>query len=117
MKYKQRDLVIVKFPFTDLSNHKYRPALIISNSTCNKTGDYTVLMITTQVIGPDSGVHFTNQDLSVPLKPPVTESYVYCKKVAVLSNDIIKAKISSFENITKFKEILNTHINGISYEE
>jgi mRNA interferase MazF len=117
MNYKQRDLVLVKFPFTDLTGYKVRPALIISNSTCNKTGDYTVLMITTQEISKDLGVKFSNNDLTLPLRPPNTEGYVYCKKVAVLEGSIIQKKISSFKNIEKFKEILKSHINGINFEE
>ena len=38
--YKQGDIVVVKFPFTDGSQFKKRPALVISNDIVNKTGDY-----------------------------------------------------------------------------
>jgi mRNA interferase MazF len=31
MMYKQRDIVVMPFPFTDLSNVKLRPGIIISN--------------------------------------------------------------------------------------
>lgn len=117
MKYKQRDLVLVKFPFTDLSGYKNRPALIISNSTSNKTGDYTVLMITTKIINKGLGVEFSNDDLDEDLKKPQTGGYIYCKKVAVLSESIISKKISSFKNIVKFKKILETHIKGIEFEQ
>ncbi|WP_025126213.1 type II toxin-antitoxin system PemK/MazF family toxin [Myroides odoratimimus] len=117
MSYKQRDLVIVKFPFTDLSEFKPRPALIISNSTTNITGDYTVLMITSKKINKDLGVYFDNNDLTIPLMPPKVDGYVYCKKVAVIDKSIISKKISSFNNIDKFKEIINIHIKGIEYEK
>ncbi|MDQ6815598.1 MAG: type II toxin-antitoxin system PemK/MazF family toxin [Bacteroidota bacterium] len=40
MNYKNGDIVWVKFPFTDASSGKLRPALIISNDTVNRTGDY-----------------------------------------------------------------------------
>ena len=34
--YKQRDIVLVPFPFSDLSNQKVRPVLILSNNEYNK---------------------------------------------------------------------------------
>jgi mRNA interferase MazF len=48
MKYKKGDIVIVKFPFSDLSNSKKRPALIISNEVVNQTGDYLLVQITSK---------------------------------------------------------------------
>ncbi|MEY3418047.1 MAG: hypothetical protein RL060_2159 [Bacteroidota bacterium] len=47
--YKQGDIVVVSFPFTDGSTFKKRPALIISNSTINKTGDYLLVQITSKI--------------------------------------------------------------------
>jgi mRNA interferase MazF len=47
-KYQRGDIVLVPFPFTDLSSTKKRPALIISNDEVNVTGDFTVVMITSQ---------------------------------------------------------------------
>ena len=46
--YNQGDIVVVKFPFTDGSEFKKRPALIISNSTVNKTEDYLLVQITSK---------------------------------------------------------------------
>lgn len=39
----------IKFPFGDASSDKLRPALIISNDTINKTGDYLLMQITTRL--------------------------------------------------------------------
>ncbi|MGN6617936.1 MAG: type II toxin-antitoxin system PemK/MazF family toxin [Ilyomonas sp.] len=47
MKYKRGDIVWVKFPFSDASANKLRPALIISNNIVNQTGDYLLMQITT----------------------------------------------------------------------
>lgn len=44
--YKQADIVVVKFPFTDGSEFKKRPALVVSNETINKNGDYLIVQIT-----------------------------------------------------------------------
>lgn len=50
MKYKKGDIVIAKFPFSDLSNSKKRPALIISNEVANQTGVYLLVQITSKEI-------------------------------------------------------------------
>ena len=36
MKVKQRDIILIKFPFSDLSGAKVRPALVISNNQYNQ---------------------------------------------------------------------------------
>lgn len=49
MSYKRSDIVWIKFPFSDAFSDKLRPALIISNDTINKTGDYLLMQITTRL--------------------------------------------------------------------
>ncbi len=47
---KQRDIVLVPFPFSDKSGSKVRPALIVSNDTFNKTsGDIVICAITSNL--------------------------------------------------------------------
>lgn len=48
MRYKQGDIVVIRFPFSDLSGTKKRPALIISNEKVNQTGDYLMVQITSK---------------------------------------------------------------------
>lgn len=117
MNYKQRDLVLVKFPFTDLTGFKVRPAVIISNSIVHKSKDYIIMMVTTQIIGGSFGIAFDNADLITPLKPPVTKGYIYTKKLAVLDESLIYKKISEFDNLPKFQSILDQHIKSITLEE
>lgn len=45
MKYKKWDIVLVRFPFTDMSNYKLRPALIISNKDFNNHGNFMFIWI------------------------------------------------------------------------
>jgi Growth inhibitor len=48
--YRQRDIVLVPFPFSDLSGQKVRPVLILSNDTYNKqSADVVVCGITTNI--------------------------------------------------------------------
>lgn len=35
--YNQREIILVPFPYSDLTSSKQRPALIISNSLVNKS--------------------------------------------------------------------------------
>ncbi len=45
--HQKGDVVLIPFPFTDLSSNKTRPAVIISIDEFEKqTGDITVAMIT-----------------------------------------------------------------------
>jgi len=41
--YAQGDIVVVSFPFTDISQTKKRPALVLSNHLVNQTGDYLLV--------------------------------------------------------------------------
>lgn len=48
--YKQGDVVLVPFPFTDLTATKQRPALVISNDNLNaRNSDAVLLAITSQI--------------------------------------------------------------------
>ena len=48
--YKQRDIVLVPFPFSDLSGLKVRPVLILSNDVYNdQSADVVVCGLTTNL--------------------------------------------------------------------
>jgi mRNA interferase MazF len=106
MSYKQGDIVIVKFPFTDLTGFKQRPAIIVSNSKVNRSGDFIVAMITTQTITGNFGTLISNADVNVDFKPPHYSMSVYCKKIAVLDQSVIIKKISEISNTNKLTEII-----------
>ncbi len=46
---KQGDIVLIPFPFTDLSATKKRPALIISNESFNKERNLILIAISTKI--------------------------------------------------------------------
>lgn len=91
--YQQGDIVIVNFPFTDVSQTKKRPALILSNQTINQTGDYLLVMITSQV---------KHDGLSLPIalmdylgQPLPLIGYVRYYKVLLLNESLILNRFSA----------------------
>jgi mRNA interferase MazF len=90
--YKQADIVVVRFPFTDGSEFKKRPALVISNSSVNKTEDYLMVQITSKL--NNDGLSIPIEDLdcskSLPLK-----SYLRTHKIFTVNKSLILSKIST----------------------
>lgn len=43
--FKQGDIIVVKFSFTDGSEFKKRPALVVSNNKIDKTEDFLLVQI------------------------------------------------------------------------
>lgn len=46
--YCQKDVVLIPFPYSDLTGSKKRPAIIISNERLNKTQDRICCLVTTK---------------------------------------------------------------------
>ncbi|HHW36473.1 MAG TPA: type II toxin-antitoxin system PemK/MazF family toxin [Bacillales bacterium] len=90
--YKQGDIVLVPVPYSDLTNRKQRPVLVISNDNYNKmTEDIVVVAITSQLKDLDYSVVIESKDLNEgELK---VTSAVRADKVYTLSKDIVRKKI------------------------
>ena len=52
--YKQGDIILIPFPYTDLTGLKQRPAIIISGEKINKTEDRICCLITSN--NPNAGL-------------------------------------------------------------
>ena len=46
--YSQRDIILMPFPYSDLTGFKKRPALIVSNQNLNRSGDRICCLITSK---------------------------------------------------------------------
>ena len=61
---KQRDLLLVPFPFSDQSGRKVRPVIVISNDEFNEDSeDLLVVGITSNISKDKYTIMFTNDDL------------------------------------------------------
>ncbi|MCB9810772.1 MAG: type II toxin-antitoxin system PemK/MazF family toxin [Candidatus Nomurabacteria bacterium] len=105
--YKRGTIVLVPFPFTDLSGGKVRPALIISKE---KSSDVIVVFITSKIktAGVKSLVVLhPNEENGIKVK-----SGIICDKIATLDKKVILGElgyISEFDqaNVDKMlKKVL-----------
>ncbi len=99
MKFNQRDIVFVDFPYTDLSGSKLRPAVIISTELVNDTGDYVCLQITSKEYSDGMFFHIHEKHLTVPLK---LQSGIRLNKIFSVNKNKVLRKISSFK-VSAFK--------------
>lgn len=61
---RQRDIVLIQIPFTDLVSQKKRPAVIISSDTYNESNEDIVVVALTSNIEPrEFSVTLTNDNL------------------------------------------------------
>lgn len=100
MKYAQGDIVLVPFPFTDLTSTKMRPAVVVSNKNL-KGNDLIVCGITSKSQGKGE-VEIQNTDMSdggLPLT-----SYVKLGKIVTLDQSIIKGTLGTV-NMKKYAAI------------
>lgn len=107
--YQQGDIVAVKFPFSDVSTIKKRPAIIISLEKVNQTGDYIMIQITSKEMNDGFSVEIENSDISpvLPLK-----SFARSHKVFTLHKSLILSKIgeSSSSFLDRIVVALNENI-------
>lgn len=93
--YKKWDIVLVPFPFTDLSSIKKRPALIISPDIYNAADDLIIAFITSNIQSSEKyGDYLITQwkQAGLPLPSKLR------MKFATVSKDIIIKKIGTIEN-------------------
>lgn len=92
--YKQRDILLVPIPFTDLSSQKKRPVVVISNDDYNgSSDDIIVAAITSNIIHE---ISFTllidSENLEEGAMPK--KSIVRCDKIYTIAKNIIVTKFN-----------------------
>lgn len=109
MKYKQGDIILLPYPYTDLSNTKQRPAVIISKDLVNKQ-NYIVAKITSVIRGDKFSFPISSIDIDRELK---YESEVRTNEVFTVSPTIIIKKFASFkkDSLTQLTENIKDNIS------
>ena len=108
IQFRQGDIILVPFPFTDLSTAKQRPALIISKNNYNsKTDDIIICGITSNLKDSNYSVLIANSDLSSGNL--ITPSRVKLDKIFTLNKSKVIRKFGAVreEVISKIKLELN----------
>lgn len=91
--YRQKEIVLVPFPYSDLSSSKRRPVLIVSDDRYNqKFDDVVVCVITTNLRKDEYSVELTSDDLEIGVLPE--NSVVKAHKLFTIHQDKILKKFS-----------------------
>jgi mRNA interferase MazF len=92
-RYKRGDVVLVAFPFTDLSSTKRRPALIVSPDVFNdRLQDVVLVAITSQVTSED-GLVIEPADCTDGILPK--RSAVRVGKLFTINSSLVVKKLCS----------------------
>jgi mRNA interferase MazF len=94
--YKKGAIILVPFPFTDLSGNKVRPAVIISEKKIG--GDVVVVFITSQKKQKEKHVVVIKPEEDNGLK---VLSGIVCSKIATLDAKIILGELGTVSKITQ----------------
>ncbi|MBS3092027.1 type II toxin-antitoxin system PemK/MazF family toxin [Candidatus Pacearchaeota archaeon] len=102
MMFKQGDIIVVPFPFSDLSGFKQRPVLILSNDYDNLNSEDTITCgITSNLKDIKHSVLIDSENLeegSIPLK-----SRIKVDKIFTLERKIIRKKVAKVDRGTLIK--------------
>lgn len=104
--YRQGDIVLVSFPFTDLSSSKRRPALVLSPDAFNAAGrDLVLAAITSHITGDPNAVHLGRADFAEGGLPRA--SMVKTTKLFTMHSSLIVKRICVLR-IEKTEEVLRS---------
>ena len=103
--YNQKDIVLIPFPYSDLTGSKQRPALIISNKRLNNSEDKICCLITSNE--PIEGIQIINESFSEGKLP--FKSWIKPSRLFTINSKIIKKKICTITN--NFHEKIIQNIN------
>jgi len=106
--YKKNTIVLIKFPFSDSSNVKVRPALIICDQFDE---DITCLPISSSYKKSSHDLKLAESDVlnfSFPI-----QSFVRIRKISTLQQSLVVKKLGSLkkETFLKIKEKLKIFLN------
>jgi mRNA interferase MazF len=102
--YKQRDIVLVPFPFSDLSGQKVRPVLILSNDAYNQqSADVVVCGLTTNLSPAPYSITIEITDVEQPStlrhKSKIKADTIASLEQTILIKQIARLKLPVFKQV------------------
>ena len=86
---------MVRFPFTNGSEFKRRPALIISNERIDKTEDFLLVQITSKFKNDNLSINIEDNDCTQPLP---LKSFIRPHKIFTVHKSLIIMKINEVKS-------------------
>ena len=109
---EQRSIILIPFPYTDLSGAKKRPALVISSSDFNqKNEDVVCCLITSNLEGKQHAIIIDNKDMETGLLE--FESKVKHYRIFTVNKKLVYRVLGKL-NLLKSKLVIE-EINKIIY--
>jgi mRNA interferase MazF len=107
--YKQKDIVLIPFPYTDLTGTKLRPAIILSNDKLNRTEDRICCLVTSKP--SKEGILITQFETGeLPFK-----SWVKPHRIFTIDKKIVKRKMCTIKK--EFHKRIMHEINSFTNTE
>ena len=94
MHFSRGDIILIPFPFTDQTDSKPRPAVVISNSSVNKTRDIILAQITSSLHNDEFSFTINDNQVTKSLQQ---HCEIRCHKVFTAEKYLVKGKISKFK--------------------
>jgi len=99
MIFKQKELVLLPYPFSDQVGSKVRPAIIVSNDNFNKRCEDCVMVPLTTLIKDEPFSLIVNQD-SLESGKLLKQSRVRIDKIFTIKKSLIMMKIGKINEKT-----------------
>ena len=101
--FKQKEIVLIRYPFSDFSDFKLRPILVVSNDYYNQNfPDILLCGITSNMFQDAFSISLTNEDLETGFLP--RPSVVKCHILHSIDSSLIIRKVAALNDI-KFGEV------------
>ena len=101
--FEQGEIIIVPFPFSDLSTIKQRPVLILSkNEYNNQTGDIITCGITSNIKDTQCSILLESNNLKEGVIPSI--SRIKVDKLFTIDKNLVKKKLAMID-LSTFEKV------------
>ena len=106
-RFVKGDIIVVKFPFSDLSEVKKRPSIVIGVLDRN---DYLICQITGNSFNANEEIALNNKDIIIGKLRK--NSFIRFTKISTIEHSLIEYKIGKI-NVQLFNEVIDKIYNFI----